>query len=59
VDFEKLENNTISMLLLYEFIHSQRPEACSISSEKNKFDHNAAFICNKFIDGSTIIYFSL
>lgn len=34
VDFEKLENNPIGMLLLYEYIHSQRPEACSISSEK-------------------------
>lgn len=54
-----LENNPIGMLLLYAYIHIQRPEACSISSEKTKIDHNVVFNCNKFIDGPTAIYFSL
>lgn len=29
VDFENLEDNQVGMLLLYEYLYSQRPEACS------------------------------
>lgn len=29
VDFKNLENNPVGMLLLYEYLHSLRPSACS------------------------------
>lgn len=29
VDFENLEDNQVGMLLLYEYLYCQRPEACS------------------------------
>lgn len=28
VDFENLHDNPVGMLLLYEYLHSQRPQAC-------------------------------
>ncbi|MEI7361144.1 hypothetical protein [Dickeya dadantii] len=34
VDFENLENNPVGMLLLYEYLHSQRPGVCIRSTEK-------------------------
>ncbi len=34
VDIEKLESNPVGLLLLYEYLYSQRPEAC-LRSEKD------------------------
>jgi hypothetical protein len=31
IDCENLEANPVGMLLLYEYLHSQRPAACSAS----------------------------
>lgn len=30
VDFDKLENNPVGMLLLYEYLYFQRPKCCLI-----------------------------
>ncbi|MBW1215911.1 MULTISPECIES: hypothetical protein [Pantoea] len=34
VDFENLEGNPVGMLLLYEYLYSQRPTAC-VSAKEN------------------------
>ncbi|MBW1215027.1 hypothetical protein KYI92_15090 [Pantoea allii] len=36
VDFDNLENNTVGMLLLYEYLYSLRPAACSYNHQ-NQF----------------------
>jgi len=33
VDFTKLENNPVGMLLLYEYLYNLRPAACSQAAE--------------------------
>ncbi|MCX3310996.1 hypothetical protein ORN12_18710 [Pantoea vagans] len=33
VDFENLNDNPVGMLLLYEYLHSQRPSACYEAKE--------------------------
>lgn len=33
VDFKNLENNPIGMILLYEYLYSLRPSACSQADE--------------------------
>lgn len=34
VDFENLENNPVGMLLLYEYLYSQRPKACLLREDR-------------------------
>lgn len=35
VDYETLENNPVGMLLLYEYLYYQRPEACSVMKARS------------------------
>lgn len=36
VDIKKLDSNPVGMLLLYEYLYSQRPQACQEEAEKRR-----------------------